>query len=120
MLPPGGNHEQVTGRKRDGLLALQLDPERPVPAQEQLVLIVMVPGKLALEARDADDGVVGPGQILRLPRRGQPADDVGDVDDARVVRHVSTGRRRAWAGIPRPGGRRRPGRRRASAWPPGP
>jgi hypothetical protein len=71
VLRPGGHDEQVAGGERHGFLALQLDPKRAVPAQEQLVLVVMVPGELAVEACDTDDRVVRAREILGLPGTGR-------------------------------------------------
>src|SRR5436189_140461 len=54
------DHEQAPGGELHGLVGLQLDAERPRPAQEQLVLVMVVPGELAVQAGDPDDGPVGP------------------------------------------------------------
>jgi hypothetical protein len=71
-LPPGAtrstwNNEHVAGSKRDRGPVLQLDPEAALPPQKELVLIVMVPGKLAVEPRQPDDRVIDVDQIRRLP-----------------------------------------------------
>src|ERR1700730_11052169 len=63
-----GDHEEVAGREGDRVLVLQLDPEAALPAHEELVLVVLVPGELALQAGDAQDGVVDGGQVPWLPR----------------------------------------------------
>ena len=47
-----GHDEDVPGAQHHRVAALQLDTERPVPAQEQLVLLMVVPGELPLEPRD--------------------------------------------------------------------
>ena len=67
MADAAGDHEQPAGRETHGLAAFQLDAERAGPAQEQLVLVVVVPGELAVQAGDPNDGVVRGGQVDRFP-----------------------------------------------------
>ena len=47
-----------------------LNPELPVPAQEQLVFFMMMPRELAFEPGDPHYSVVDSHQIGRLPRPG--------------------------------------------------
>lgn len=56
--------------QRHGLATLHLDPERPAPAQEQLVLVVVVPRELALESRKPYQGIVRLHDVARLPWLG--------------------------------------------------
>src|SRR5215468_1422106 len=46
------HHEQLARAERDRVVSLQLDPEAPVPAQEEFVLVVVMPGELAIEPGD--------------------------------------------------------------------
>jgi hypothetical protein len=55
--------EEVTGLQLDGGCVVHFDAEAAVPAEEELVLLVLVPRKLAVEAGDADDGVVRDGKV---------------------------------------------------------
>jgi hypothetical protein len=72
--------EDLPRGQRDGLTIGELDPERALPAQEQLVLLVVVPGELAFDRRDADDGIVHLDEVPRFERPFQLAHDVGDRD----------------------------------------
>jgi hypothetical protein len=60
--------EDVAPSQVDGIALPKLDPEGSVPAEEELVLIVLMPRELALDGRDADDRIVHANQILRLER----------------------------------------------------
>lgn len=68
----------------DQLPAFRLDPEPAVPAQEELVLIVRVPGELTLQLGDADDRLVDRDEIARLPGTGQARDRLGDRNRPRL------------------------------------
>src|SRR5207302_7413350 len=56
------HHEQVASAQVNRALSLELDAERALPAQEQLVLVVGMPRELALAADHADNRVVDIGQ----------------------------------------------------------
>jgi hypothetical protein len=71
-------HEEIAGSQRHRISTLHLDAKRPVPTQEELVFIVMMPGKLAIEPSDANDCLVGGGQISRLPRSRELVDCIRD------------------------------------------
>ena len=86
------DHEDLTPSQIDGRLSLKLDPERPLPTQEKLIFLVRVPRKLALELRDADDGVVGASEIGGLPRLRDTAGRETDVDLTRDYFAYSTAR----------------------------
>ena len=67
--------EEVEWAERDRVAPFHLDAERPVEAEEQLVLVVAMPGELALEARDANDRVVDLRDVARTPRLGELVGD---------------------------------------------
>jgi hypothetical protein len=71
VLDAGRHDKQVSGVKLHGVTIVEVDPELSVPAQEQLVFSVTVPGELALEPGDANDRVVDDGKVDGLPRPGQ-------------------------------------------------
>src|SRR6266508_4257980 len=68
-----GNDDDVARGELDGVAILVLDPQGALPAQEQLVLVVVVPGELPLDRRDPDDRVVHGDEVPRLERPVQPA-----------------------------------------------
>jgi len=74
------HHVDLAGGEGDRRLIRELDPERAVQAQEQLVLVVGVEGERAFEARHAQDRVVHGGEVPRDVRAGQRGDDLGDRD----------------------------------------
>src|SRR3954454_3853443 len=74
VLGSGRHDEQVPGAEVDRVPALHLDHKRAGPAEEELVLVVMVKREGALEARQADYGVVRADKVLGLPRFRQRAD----------------------------------------------
>ncbi len=78
VLLAGGDDEQVAGAKTHRNLTLEVDAELAVPAEEQLVLVVMVPLEGALEPRDPHDCVVRDRQVPRRPRPGECCDRVRD------------------------------------------
>jgi hypothetical protein len=49
VFSPTWHDEEVASLERDRLAALHLNTEQSLPAQEQLVFIVVVPGGLAVE-----------------------------------------------------------------------
>jgi len=71
VLDAGRHDKQVSGVELHGFTIVEVDPELSVPAQEQLVFTVTVPGKLALEPGNANHGVVDDGKVDGLPRSGQ-------------------------------------------------
>jgi hypothetical protein len=81
VLDTSRHHEEVARPQRHGLATLHLHPERPIPAQEQLVLVVVMPRELAFEPSQSHDGIVRLDDIDRRPRSGQPGDKLGDRDD---------------------------------------
>src|SRR5262245_32978974 len=102
MLDARGDDEELAGPKDDRIAPFHLDPEAAVPAEEHLVLLVVMPGKLAVESGDPYDRVVDRYQVLRLPGRVDGSDDVADRDRCRrFVRHAFHAARP---------GRHRPGR----------
>src|SRR4029453_18548299 len=68
MLDATRDGEEVARVHLDRGMAPELDPELALPAQEQLILIVVVPRKLALESSDADHRVVRHDEVPRLER----------------------------------------------------
>ncbi len=82
MLDTGRHDEQVSPVQVHRVAIGELDPEFSVPAEEQLVFSVTVPGKLALEPGDANHGVVHDRQVDWLPGSGQ---------DGRGCRHGNFG-----------------------------
>jgi hypothetical protein len=85
VLDPAWDDEELASAELHRFAALELDAERAVPAQEELVLVVVVPGELTLETSDADHGVVGDDEIARLPGPGERADDLLDGDHGRFA-----------------------------------
>jgi hypothetical protein len=88
-----GHDEEVTGTQVDRALAVELDAEGALPAQEQLVLVVRVPRELTLTANHSHDRLVDVGEVDAVPRLLQALDHAGDRD-ARAGRHRSRTRRR--------------------------
>jgi hypothetical protein len=84
------NHKDLTGPEIDRRLPLELNSERPLPAEKELIFIVRVPGELAVELRYADDGVVGASEVGGLPRLRYAAGRESDVDLARAYFAYST------------------------------
>ena len=78
MLDPSRHDEQVPSVEVDRSGTFELDPERTVPAQEQLVLFVMMPRELALQAHNPHDGIVHGDEVLPLPRSRQRRCDGSD------------------------------------------
>lgn len=76
VLDAGGDNEQLSGSQRYRLGLPQLDAESPIPTQEQLVFLVVMPGKLTFEPNDAHNSVVGDNHIGRLPRSLQCGDSI--------------------------------------------
>jgi hypothetical protein len=72
--------EEVSAPKLNRFTMLHLDPKTSVPAQEELVFAVTMPGELALQARDANDRVVDDGEVLWHPRRRERGRCVLHVD----------------------------------------
>jgi hypothetical protein len=68
VLHATGDHEQTPGAEVDVVMSAELDPEPAVPTEEQLVLVVVMPWELALEADHPHHGVVHGGQVAPLPR----------------------------------------------------
>src|SRR6187401_264979 len=58
MLHSSRDHEQVARIQLDLVGVIELDAECSAPAQEHLVLIVVVPRELPVESGKANDGVV--------------------------------------------------------------
>ena len=65
--------------------------EAPVPAEEQFVLLLRVPGELGLQPRDAHDRLVDGNEVRRLPRARQR---LNRLADGRL-----SGRTRAFLGL---------------------
>jgi len=83
---------EVPRDELDGFTIPDLDPESTLPAQEQLVLIVVVPRERSLDGRDADHGVVHDDEVDRLEGSNPPPRRGGDRDRRRaelVVAHVT-------------------------------
>jgi len=76
VLDAGGDDKQLTGAQQQRLGILHLDAEFTVPTQEQLVLVVVMPGELTFEPGDAQNGVVGHNEIGKLPRAPERRDGV--------------------------------------------
>lgn len=76
--------EGLAGAERDRLSPLHLDTEMSVPAEEELVLLVLVPGELAVEPGYAEDRLIHNRQLTLLPRTWEGGDDLGDRCRARV------------------------------------
>ena len=89
VLDAGGYYEQVTGAEFLIVPTLHLDAERPLPAEEQFALVVVVPRELANQAHDPDDGVIDLRQVARLPRGRKLARHRIDRDPALRPRHVA-------------------------------
>jgi hypothetical protein len=49
VFDPAGHDEEIAYLEHDRLTTVQLNAKRPLPAQEQLVFVVVVPRKLAVE-----------------------------------------------------------------------
>ena len=71
MLDTGRDHEQLAGSKRHRFGAFHLDRELAVPAEEQFILIMVMPRELAFQPGDADNGIVDESQIDGLPWSSQ-------------------------------------------------
>src|SRR4029453_9217319 len=82
MLDATGVREEVTRVHLDRGKALELDPELALPAQEQLVLIVVVPWELALDGADSHTGVAGHDKASRVQRPLDAGRHVRDRDRA--------------------------------------
>ena len=67
----GGDDDDVSSRQLHGLLPLEVDAEFAVPAEEELVFIVVMPGELPFDANDPNDRLVDVHQIAPLPRAGK-------------------------------------------------
>jgi hypothetical protein len=52
VLDAGENDEEFAGSEFDGDPSFKLDAERTIPAQEQLVLVVVMPGELRTSSFD--------------------------------------------------------------------
>lgn len=78
MLHAARHDEQLALRQRHHVAAVQLDAELALPADEQLILVVMMPRKRAFDSREADDGIVDLRKVARLPRLGDRGRDVGE------------------------------------------
>jgi hypothetical protein len=78
MLYAGRDDENVTGLEGDGFLVLYLDTEGPVPTQEELVFLVVMPRELTVEPGNPNHGVVDANSVDRLPRSGQAGDQIRD------------------------------------------
>jgi hypothetical protein len=59
---------QLPRTQRDRIASLLLDPKAAVPAEEEFVLLVLVPRELAVQPGDTDHRVVDRDQVTRLPR----------------------------------------------------
>ena len=92
MPQPFGHDEDLARPKDDRLVALAFDPERAFPAEEELVLIVLVPYELAVQLCDPDDGVVGPREVPWLPRFRDSTRGQRDIDLAPFYFAYSTAR----------------------------
>src|SRR6266540_1515787 len=82
VLDPARDREEITRVHLDRRKALELDPEFTLPAQEQLVLIVVVPRKFALDGGDAHHRVVRHNEVPRLERPLDVGSRVRDRDGA--------------------------------------
>lgn len=78
MARPARNNEHVTRSELNRLAILELDPESAVPAQKQLVLLVLVPWELSIQAHDPHDRVIDGGDIEMLPGSGELGDGAWD------------------------------------------
>jgi hypothetical protein len=56
----------------------QLNAKLSLPADEEFILLVVVPRELALHTCDADNGVIYLDQIARTPRHVDLIDNRGD------------------------------------------
>src|SRR6266508_844511 len=82
MLDATRDREEVTWVHLDRGKAPELDPELALPAQKQLILIVVVPRKLSLESGDAHHRVVRHDEVPRLERPLDAGSRVRDRDGA--------------------------------------
>ncbi len=65
----GGDDEQLAGPQHDGRLGVpHVDSELTVPTEEQLILVVVMPGELTLKASNPNDRAVDRHEIGGLPR----------------------------------------------------
>ena len=84
-----GHDEQIPWLELHRLIALELDPELSVPAEEEFVLVMAMPRELSLEPGYADDGVVDPGQVFGLPGSRQRGCRCRDADFDFGLGHAS-------------------------------
>jgi hypothetical protein len=98
---------EVPRNELDGFAILDLDPKSTLPAQEELVLVVVVPRELALDRGDADHGVVHDDEVERLEGANPALRRGGDRDRpaAPVVVHVTLPSTRTGLADPDPAGR---------------
>ena len=86
VLYTGRNDGQVAGAQPHRLGVLHLYAELTVPTEEQLFLFVVMPGKLAFQQGNANDGTVHLSQVGRLPWSGQGSYGPGKRD--RSLLHI--------------------------------
>jgi hypothetical protein len=80
VLDPTRHDEEIPGLERDRIATLQFNTEHSLPAQEQLVFVVVVPRELAVETSDTDHGIVDRHKVLRLERFEQISGGGGQRD----------------------------------------
>ena len=78
MLHAARHDEQHALRHRHRVTVAHLDAELALPADEQLILIVMMPRERALDAREAHHRIIDVREVLLLPRFGDCGRDLGD------------------------------------------
>jgi hypothetical protein len=73
--------EELSRAELDGRALRELDAEGALPAEEQLVLDVLMPRELAIELRQPHDRVVRSHEVDRRPRAGDGSSGLAQVDD---------------------------------------
>ncbi len=68
VLDAGRNDKHIAGLHHQRLGILHFDAKLAIPAKEQLVLLVAMPGELTFESGKANHCVVDHCEIERLPR----------------------------------------------------
>ena len=81
MLDTFRHDEELSRAELDGRALRELDAESALPTEEELVLVVLMPGELSIELRETDNGVIRSHEIDRRPRAGDGSRGLAQIDD---------------------------------------
>ena len=76
-----GHDEELSLAEINRRTLRELDTEGALPAQKELVLVVLVPGELTVKLCEPHDGVVRSHEVDRRPRAGDRSSGLAQIDD---------------------------------------